>query len=155
MLKLPIFEFIARLIPEAFIFMFAAYTFSKVKIEKKKYLMASFFLGISVFIIRMLPINYGVHTILNIIILTVIATSINKINMVNAIKSTIITTVFLFVLEGISVLILSSIYGEELQNMFQDSKLKIILGLPSLIIFGVIVIGYYTYLSKRNKLSYV
>ena len=93
--------------------------------------------------------------ILNIIILTVIATSINKINMVNAIKSTIITTVFLFVLEGISVLILSSIYGEELQNMFQDSKLKIILGLPSLIIFGVIVIGYYTYLSKRNKLSYV
>ncbi len=155
MLKVQMFEFVARLIPEAFIFMFSAYTFSRIRLEKNKYLLSSLLLSLSVFIIRMLPINYGVHTILNIIILTVIANIINKINMVDAIKSTITTTVLLFVLEGISVVMLKSIFNDQLQIMFQDPKLKIIFGLPSLITFGIIVIGYYTYLNKKEKLTYV
>ena len=53
MLRVSGFEFIVRLIPEAFIFMFAAYTFSKTKLDKKRYLLSSILLGISVFFVRM------------------------------------------------------------------------------------------------------
>lgn len=155
MLKVSVFELFARLIPEALIFMFAIYTFSKVRVEKKKYLIASSMLGISVFFVRLLPINYGVHTILNIIMVTVIANSINKINMIKAIKASIIITVLLFIIEAISVIILNSIFREQLQVIFSNPTLKIIFGLPSLIFFGIIVGGYYIYLNKRNKLIYV
>lgn len=155
MLKVSVFELFARLIPEALIFMFAIYTFSKVRVEKKKYLIASSMLGISVFFVRLLPINYGVHTILNIIMVTVIANSINKINMIKAIKASIIITVLLFIIEAISVIILNSIFREQLQVIFSNPTLKIIFGLPSLIFFEIIVGGYYIYLNKRNKLIYV
>ena len=93
MLKMTSAEFILRLLPEAFIF-------SKTRINKSKYLLSSFLLGLSVFIIRMLPINYGVHTILNIIMLAVIAYSINKIDLTESIKVSIITAICLFLLEG-------------------------------------------------------
>ncbi|MDU2672403.1 MAG: hypothetical protein E7C49_10385 [Clostridium sp.] len=152
MLKMTSAEFILRLLPEAFIFIFAAYAFSKTRINKSKYLLSSFLLGLSVFIIRMLPINYGVHTILNIIMLAVIAYSINKIDLTESIKVSIITAICLFLLEGLNMLLLSSIFGNKLDSILSNTILKTVSGLPSLIGFGVIVIGYYSYLKNRKEL---
>ncbi|SCJ98904.1 Uncharacterised protein [uncultured Clostridium sp.] len=155
MLKMTADEFILRLLPEAFIFIFAAYAFSKTRINKSKYLLSSFLLGLSVFIIRMLPINYGVHTILNIIMLAVISYSINKIDLTESIKVSIITAICLFLLEGLNMLLLSTIFGDKLDNILSNTILKTVSGLPSLIGFGLIVIGYYGYLKKRKKLRNV
>lgn len=155
MLKLSLFEFVVRVIPEVLIFVFSAYAFSQVALDRNRYFLSSLLLGIGVFIIRMLPINYGVHTILNIIMLTVIACSINRIDKIKAIKSSIIMTIVLFVCEGINVSILSLLYGSKLEGILANSELKTIYGLPSLIAFGIIVMSYYIYLKKRNKLSYV
>lgn len=152
MLKMTSDEFILRLLPEAFIFIFAAYAFSKTRINKSKYLLSSFLLGLSVFIIRMLPINYGVHTILNIIMLAVIAYSINKIDLTESIKVSIITAICLFLLEGLNMLLLSTIFGDKLDSILSNTILKTVSGLPSLIGFGLIVIGYYSYLKKRKEL---
>lgn len=155
MLKATSFEFIVRILPEAFIFIFAAYAFSRSKVKVNKYIIASILLGISVFCIRMLPINYGVHTILNIIMQTVIVTYICNINMIEAIKCAIITAVTLFIFEGINMLALNLIFGENVVGIFADVKSKTIAGLPSLGLFGIIVIGYYIYLCKRKKFVYV
>lgn len=155
MLKLSAFEFLVRSVPEVLIFMFAIYSFSQTRLNVKRYLLASFLMGICVFLIRALPINYGVHTILNIIMLTVIACSINKIDKIKAIRSSIIMTIALFVCEGINVAALSLIYGPELERIFENSSKKTIYGLPSLIAFGIIVMVYYLYLKKKDKLSYV
>lgn len=155
MLKITTYEFILRLLPEAFIFIFAAYAFSKTRINKSKYLLSSFLLGLSVFIIRMLPINYGVHTILNIIMLTVISYSVNKIDLTESIKVSIITAICLFLLEGLNMLLLSTIFGDKLDIILSNTRLKTISGVPSLIGFGLIVIGYYSYLKKEKKLRNV
>lgn len=155
MLKLSAFEFIVRSIPEVLIFMFSIYAFSQTRLNRNRYLGSSLLLGICVFLIRMLPINYGVHTILNIIMVTVIACSINKIDKLKAIKSSIIMTIVLFMCEGVNVTILSLIYGAELQKLFDNSAIKTICGLPSLVGFVIIVIIYYSYLKKKDKLSYV
>ena len=152
MLKMTADEFILRLLPEAFIFIFAAYAFSKTRINKSKYLLSSFLLGLSVFIIRMLPINYGVHTILNIIMLAVISYAINKIDLTEAIKVSIITAICLFLLEWLNMLLLTTIFGNKLDSILSNTILKTVSGLPSLIGFGLIVICYYNYLKKRKKL---
>ncbi len=155
MLNISVFEFIVRILPEALVFIFATYTFSNIKIDKKKYLLASVILGCCVFIIRKLPINYGVHTILNIFTLPIICTSINKISIVEATMSSIITTILLFVLEGVNVFFLSLIFKDSLTQVMSNPTLKTIYGLPSLAVLAIIVIGYYNYLGKKEKLNYV
>ena len=147
MLKLTMFEFVIRSIPEVFVFMFAAYAFSKTKIDKKIYILSSLLLAVAVFVIRALPINYGVHTILNISF-----NSINKIEIISSVKAAIIMAIILFASEGINVFILKFLLGDRLTMILSNPVLKTIYGLPSLLILASIVIGYYIFLGKRNKL---
>ncbi len=73
MLKLSIVEFVARAIPEAFLLIFAVYTFSNTRMNKKNYLLSSFLMLIMIFIIRSLPISYGIHTILSIMVIILLS----------------------------------------------------------------------------------
>ena len=152
MLKLTMFEFVIRSIPEVFVFMFAAYAFSKTKIDKKIYILSSLLLAVAVFVIRALPINYGVHTILNISFMTIISNSINKIEIISSVKAAIIMAIILFASEGINVFILNFLLVDRLTMILSNPVLKTIYGLPSLLILASIVIGYYIFLGKRNKL---
>lgn len=151
MLRLTSIELVARLIPEVLLFILATYTFSNTKINLKKYILSSAALGICVFLIRMLPINYGVHTILNLIMLTIITIVINNIDIINGIKASIITSIILFICEGLNVLFLNLLYGDRVQQLISDPRTKTIYGMPSLICFAIIVISYYCFLSKRGK----
>lgn len=153
MLKLTMFEFIIRSIPEVFVFMFAAYAFPRIKIDKKRYVLSSLLLAVIVFIIRLLPINYGVHTILNISFMIMIANGISKIEIISAVKAAIITAIVLFASEGVNVLILKILFEDELTKILSNPILKTIYGLPSLFILASIVIGYYIFWEKRNMLK--
>lgn len=150
MLALTSFELIGRTIPEAFIFIFATYVFSNTKLDAKRYIISSVLLGICIYFVRKLPINYGVHTILNIILQTVIVAKISKLSIINAIKSGIISAVSLFTLEAINVLALSLIFKEQLEAIMLNPTAKIIYSSPSLICFVIIIIIYH-YISKRRK----
>jgi hypothetical protein len=153
MLKLSAFEFIFRTLPEAFIFIFASYLFANQKINTKKYILSSIMVAISIFLIRMLPINYGVHTILNIITQTLILNSINKIDIIPAVKSALVTTICLFIIELLNMVALNIIYGNQLNEILSNPMLKTIYGLPSLAAFLIIVICYYYF--KKGKNEYV
>jgi hypothetical protein len=151
MLRLTAFEFIFRALPEAFLFIFAGFVFSNNKINAKKYIISSILLAICIYFIRMLPINYGVNTILVIIIQTAILTSINKIDVIKSIKSAIVVAICLFILEALNVLMLSIIFKEQFNAIMLNPILKIIYGLPSLIGFIIIISCYY--ISKKGKIK--
>lgn len=152
MLALTSFELIGRTIPEAFIFIFATYVFSNTKLDAKRYIISSVLLGICIYFVRKLPINYGVHTILNIIIQSSIITAISKIAIVKVIRSAIISALSLFILEAFNILILSLIFKEQLQELMLNPTSKIIYGSPSLICFVVIIVSYY-HVNKRGKIK--
>ncbi|MDY4948122.1 MAG: hypothetical protein SO128_01960 [Clostridium cadaveris] len=153
MLKLTAIEIVARLIPEALIFIFATYALSKTKIDIKRYITASCLLTTCIFIIRMLPISYGVHTILNIIVQAVIIIYINRIEIIDAIKCTITTAISLFILEGLNMLLLTFIFDDQVESIMRDPFLKTLSGLPSLAAFAIIIITYYFYLKKKDRLK--
>lgn len=152
MLTLTAFELIVRLIPEAFIFIFATYVFSNTKLDAKRYINSSVLLGICIYFVRKLPIDYGVHTILNIILQTVIVAGISKISIAKAIKSAIVSALCLFILEAFNILILSLIFKEELEAIMLNPTAKIIYGSPSLICFVVIIMICY-HVNKRGKIK--
>ncbi|MBU3154905.1 hypothetical protein LL037_08905 [Clostridium estertheticum] len=155
MLRLTLLEVILRSLPEEFLVIFAVYVFSKTVINVKEYIISSIIYLIAVYVIRLLPIQYGVHTILNIIIIILITDNINKISIIKSIKASIMTVILLFVCEGINVFIVQYVFKVDVNHVFSQPLSKILYATPSLVIFALIVFTYYVYLVKKNKLSEV
>jgi hypothetical protein len=153
MLKVTPIELLLRLIPEGFVFMFASYAFSKRLIDKNKYLLSSLILGIATYIIRLFPINFGVHSVLGIIAIVVITVNINKIDIIKAISAAVIAMIFGFISEGVNVFIIQSIFKSDISKVFDDPVQKSLYGLPSLFILAAIIGLYYFILLKRNELK--
>ena len=102
MLQLTWFEFFVRLIPESFFIVLAVHAFSRQKIKKTRYILSSFLFAILTFCIRMLPIRYGIHTFILLVIFITITHYINEIGVMVSIRANIITVILLFVYDMIS-----------------------------------------------------
>lgn len=152
MLEVKPIEFILRGIPEGFLVIFAIYIFSETKINKKKYLVTSIVFSLTTYITRMLPINYGVHMILSVLFLLFIVVYYNKIDVVSAIKSIIFIYLIQFVSEAINVSMLNFM-NIDLNIEFENPVYKSIIGIPSLIITGIIILIIYIINKKRKKLK--
>lgn len=152
MLKLSFLEILVRGLPEAFIMILATHAFANKKLDKKEYLTSSLVMALVVYLVRLLPINYGVHTILNVFVLIFLTFNINKIDLIVGIKSSILVLMLLFVCEGFNIWFIQNILHRDLSVLYTSSADRIILGIPSTILFAVIVIVYYLILSKKRKL---
>lgn len=149
MLKLHPIEFLLRGIPEGFLFIISIYVFSKVSINKKKCIISSLLYSANAYLIRLLPINYGVHTILSLLFLGVLIIYYNKIDVIKALRSTIIIFLIQFLAEGVNVLLLNAI-NIDINNISNDPLTKSILGIPSLLISYLVVIIFY-FINNKKK----
>ncbi|WP_026888591.1 hypothetical protein [Clostridium beijerinckii] len=148
MLRLTVFEFIFRLVPEAFVLILAMIALSNVKLNAKRYIISSLLLSVCEYGIRLLPINYGVPTILDIFVMIIIMWSINKADVVLSIKSSLIITIVLFIIEGLNILALNIILKDEFEKIMSNVILRTVYGVPSLLCFATISFIYY--LKRRN-----
>ncbi|GAA0727759.1 hypothetical protein GCM10008905_25740 [Clostridium malenominatum] len=155
MFELSLVEFFGRAIPEGFLFIFASYAFSKTAINKRDYLISSILMSFIGITIRKLPIHYGVHTILSIISIILLSVNINKIDVIKSIQAAIILIILQFICEGINVFIIQYIFKADISHIFNDSMLKTLYGIPSLVVFGVIAGFCYFVLLKKKELNYV
>ncbi|MBU3181065.1 hypothetical protein [Clostridium psychrophilum] len=155
MLKLTLLVIFLRGLPEEFLIIFAVYAFSKTVINIKRYVISSLIFVIAVYLIRLLPIQYGVHIILNIIVIIVLTVNINKINIIKAIQASIMALTVEFICEGINMFIIQHIFKVNIVKLLSKPLLKVLYGIPSLLIFATIVFTYYFYLSRRKKLKEV
>jgi hypothetical protein len=144
-----------RGIPEEFLFVLAVHAFSKTGINLKKYLLSGALLWIMAYLIRLLPIQYGVHTILCLVVLIILANIINKIDIIKSIRAGITTMIIVFIFEGINISFIQFVLKKDLNIIMNNSVTKTLYGLPSLMCFGVLVIIYYIRLLKRKELEYV
>ena len=155
MLKLTLLEVFFRGLPEGLVAIFAVYAFSKTVLNIKRYLLSSIIFITAVYLIRLLPIQYGVHAILNIIVIIVLTVNINKISIIKSIKASIMTVILEFICEGINVFIIQHIFKVDIVYLLSESSLKILYGIPSLLIFAIIVSTYYFYVARRKKMMEV
>ena len=102
MLKIGVIELLIRLTPESFLLIFIIQAFSDSKINKNKYILSSLLLTLTIYSVRLLPIHYGVHTVLNIIAIVLICTFINKVTPIKAISCSLILSIFLALSEALN-----------------------------------------------------
>lgn len=153
MLKVTLIEFIFRAIPEAFIYIFAMYVFAGAKIDKVRYIKTSIILAIMMCTIRSLPISYGVHTILIIMIAITLCGTINKLAIIDIIHASIISVVIQFLAEGIDILLIEAVFKKNIHEVLKNPLHKVIYGIPSLVMWGAAIFIYYQYISKKVKKS--
>lgn len=155
MLRLTLLEVFFRVLPESFLLIFAVYAFSKTIINVKRYIISSLLYVVAVYAIRLLPIQYGVHTIINIIVIIILTVNINKISIIKSIKVSIVAIILEFICEGINVIIIQYLFKADMKRVFSEPFLKIIYGIPSLVIFSITVFTYYFLLVRRKELKEV
>jgi len=154
MLRIGLLELIARGVPEGFLFVMAIYAFARRKIEIKPYLISVGVVVLFTFLFRFMDINFGVHIILNIIVLIIMCVFVCKIDLYATVKGSMITTLIMLAVEVINVILLQVILGEQFLEIVNNPGKKILAGLPGIVLFAIIVINGYYFLSiKKPKMK--
>jgi uncharacterized membrane protein YagU involved in acid resistance len=151
MLQVTLFELLLRGLPEGFLFVLAAYALSRQRVNIPLYVLSSLSLAVVTYSIRLLDISFGVHTVMNIIVLVVLVVVVNKLEWIGAIKGAMIATLCLFVFEMINVFILQIVYGDALMDIVNDPYKKTLAGIPGIVLFALVICILYFFLSVRTK----
>ncbi len=138
MLKLTWIEFFLRNIPETFIIIWGIHIISRKSFDIPKYVFSSIVLAIVSFFVRWLPIYFGVHMIIN-IILTVIIITISGIQMIKAVYGTLLAFFILSLSEFLNMIILN-LLNINTSIEFINPFIKCIYFLPSLILLLLFII---------------
>ncbi len=147
MLRLSLWEILIA-IPEAIIFIFGVYILSNTILNKKKIFISGILGGILVYFIRLLPIYLGVNILLFFVVLAMILVSYNNINIVKVIPALLILLITRLVTEAFLIILLTNLFNISIESFIDNILLKTLYGIPSLLLFSLII--YLIYKSKYN-----
>lgn len=150
MLKVTIIELIFRAIPEWLLLMIMAYVISEKKFDKGKIIISSLIIAPIDYCIRMFPIHFGVHIIIGLLTYLIVCALVNKIDIMKSISSALISTMIFLICEGLNMGILQYLVKIDLEKVFKDPIMKILYGIPSLIIFTVFIF-IISFINKKRR----
>lgn len=155
MLEISLIELIGRTIPEGLFFVWAFYTLLQIKIELNKYFLSAILIIILICGVKLLPIHFGIHTLLIMVGTVTINIVINKIDIIKSILVTIGVIIIEFVSEIIDLAILQYLFKVDTAYIFSNSKLKVLYGLPTFLFFTFFVVALKFLVNKiENKKLY-
>lgn len=144
---------IIRSLPESILFMLAGYILLNLKIDKIKILKVGLLFGVIVTGIRSLPIAYGIHTILGMMVGGFILTKVTEAQLPQGVMATCGIFISLALSEGIYIVIATGILGMDIDKLVAPNAQGAIMSLPSLVIFIIIVMVMKSVFNKINSKS--
>ena len=150
-ISISLIELIVKGIPEGLLDVLAVFIITRQPFVTKKYIIISVVFILSNYLIRLLPINFGVNTMIGLLILVLLFVFFTKTDVPKLIKSTIIILITLFLCEMANVAILTLIFGQtKLDDILLDPMLKAAYGVPSTVLFGLSVFIMSKIVKKKN-----
>lgn len=155
MQEISLIDLIGRTIPEGVFFVWAFYTLSQTKIEINRYFLSVIIMIALNYVTKLLPIHYGVHTLLIMVGLVATNIIINKIDIIKSILVTIGVIIIEFISEIIDLAILQYLFKVDAAYIFSNSQLKVLYGLPSFLFFILFILILKFLINKtENKKLY-
>lgn len=143
---------IMRTFPESIVLIWSGLTLLGIKKDKISILKQGILFGIIVYIIRRLPINFGIHTVLCMITIGIILINISKGRLINSIIVTCQIWIALALSEGLYMVIATKLLNIPFEVLIDNTGLEgAIITLPSLLILCCIVLGFKKIQEKINK----
>lgn len=155
MLQISLFELAVRGILEGFLFILAVHAFSRTKIDKIPYIISSLIFIAFTYIIRLLNINFGVHTVLNLIVIIGLCVFINRLLLFSVVKGAMLSVLIMFAIEGVNIALLQLVYKDDLVLIIADPYKKTLAGMPGIILFGITVIFLYYIMAYKKNMTKV
>lgn len=154
MLKIPLILFFIRVIPESILLILFNYIISNEKIDKKRILFSGILLGISSYITRLLPIHFGVHTMIILMIYIFLTAKVNHIDTIRSIQAGIISFIVLFSCDWIFALLYTNILNISFYDLFKHPIKSAAYSIPSLVLmFSIMMIIFYIKKYRNKKVG--
>lgn len=150
-LKIIVFEYLLGYCLQSFAVVLGIYALNKQKVLFKDYMIASIFLMIISIFVRLLPITFGVHIIINMIFLYLTCVILLKMPAYKTIRSTSLCFVLILICEMIVASILMLIIGKEhFESLMADSLQKSYIGVLTNVVFTLLITVTYIILMKKG-----
>lgn len=151
MFKIIIFEYLLGHVLQSFIIVLGIYTFNRQKIIVKDYLLISILITILSYLVRLLPITVGVHTIVNILLTYLICVILLKMPAYATIRSTSICVVLILLCEMfVTSIVLMNVGNEQYEKLTSITIQRAYIGVLANIIFTLVVTISYFILQKTG-----
>ncbi|GAA0105643.1 hypothetical protein UT300013_22670 [Paraclostridium sordellii] len=132
---------IIRSLPECVLLIISSYILMNIKLDKIDILKKSILYLIILTLIRVLPINFGIHTVLSMFVLGTILYRLKGQDIINTILTISKIFICLAMSEGIYMVMANDVMGIPLSLLTDNTKIaSAMLTLPSLLIFFILVL---------------
>lgn len=148
-MKLPFLVLLMQGIPEEISLVTLAFVIAKADLNWKKIVFGGAFLACSMYVIRLLPISFGVHTIVLILLLIIFVKVLGQIqDLSKAILACLISILVLITTEIIILTALMSFLGISEQEFLNNVTLRILLTLPQ--VFVMFFLAFVIYKVRKK-----
>ncbi len=133
-------------IPESITLVFVALVLLRLKVKHTKIFGIGIIMGITTFVIRLLPVSFGFHTVLSLILLTAALSLICKTNGFKTFIAALKTYILLAVIEMVSINSFIYLTGYTIEDMGQNPIIRTLAVLPQIIILftvGLLIKRFY------------
>ncbi len=152
LLKIIIFEYLLGYCLQGFTFVLGVFAFNRQKIVLKIYIVTSLLVIIISYLVRLLPISFGVHTIINMLFLMLICIIVLKMPAYSTIRSAMLIIVLLLICEMADIAIMSQILGKvKFESLMLIPLEKAIIGSPGAAFFTILITLTYFILNNPKK----
>lgn len=153
MLKVTFLELFLRFIPESFIIIIAGYILSTKIFNPKLVCISTAILSVIVYLIRLLPIQFGVHTLLEAAAAVFLLITVNKIYVKGAVFSVFTFIIIEGIFEIANMIFIQNLLKIDINSIITHPAQKVIWFTPSLLItaFAVYVVG--VFLNKYKSVN--
>lgn len=144
-------EFLTGYIPEAIAFVLFVYAFNGKRIEPVRYIVSCAVMTAFVFIIRNMNINFGVHTIINLILLITITTFYCRMPVIKCTIATLTVTLVMIVIELMNIAVMMAIFTPDVFKVeVKDPLWNAVTAIPATTAILVVTLIVYFVRTRRK-----
>jgi len=145
--KMPLFVFIFQAIPESIIIFSLGAIAVNGTFQWRRLLLASLIYALCGYLVRMLPLPFGYHMLVALIIITLCMVFVMRFTFVRAVTASLIGVEALSLVESLFVFLIMKLLGyQSIKDIWQNSFLRIVISIPHLTVLAIIAY----YLKKKQ-----
>ncbi len=149
--RIPLLALLIQGLPENIALVSLAFVLAKIPLQWKKILFIAVVSVIIAYFVRLLPIGFGIHTILIVEVLFLLLIKLGKATVINALRASLISLVILTVVEMVCLNLIVYISGIPLETLFANTATRILVALPQVVIISIIAIAIKKIPARRQK----
>lgn len=150
-MKIPFLAFILQGIPEMIAIVLLAFVITKASLEWKKICIIGIIMGFASYFIRLLPLTFGIHTVILIGILFIILSKYARVNFNSALIGSLLSFLAIIVAETISLSLLMPIFNVTSEILFTNTIVRVLISWPQILF--VIALSFCIHKFRLYKLN--